>query len=189
LGYAVCVSTADLVAYHPDDPPVWTPNPRELMERDEPFGEFTVCHAPTYRERKGTNIVIEACKLAGVRLALLERTTYVEVMRVKARCHLVVDQFAYGYGNNAVEAWALGLPVVSNGSRKLLPQISDRFGGRLPFARSLEDAKALAGVIASFRDDQAIRDEWARIGREYFMLHHHAPTVAKRLVELYEGAR
>jgi glycosyltransferase involved in cell wall biosynthesis len=189
LGYTVCVSTADLLAYYPTSPPIWIPNPRELMERDEPFSEFTVCHAPTYRERKGTEAVIEACKLAKVCLELLERKTYYEVMTIKSRCHLLVDQFAYGYGNNAIEAWALGLPVISNGSRKLLPFISERFGGRFPFAQCAENPKELAALIVKFRDNLTFYQGWANTGREYFLQHHHAPVVAKRLAKLYEGAK
>jgi len=189
LGYTICVSTADLLAYYPTNPPVWIPNPRELMERDKPFDTFTVCHAPTYRERKGTETVIEACKLAKVNLELLEHKTYYEVMMVKSRCHLLVDQFSYGYGNNAIEAWALGIPVISNGSRRLIPLISERFGGRFPFAQCAENAVELAALIIKFRDDPTFYQEWAKAGHEYFLQHHHAPVVAKRLAELYEGEK
>lgn len=189
LGYTVCVSTLDLLAYHPKNPPVWIPNPRELMERGEPFETFTVCHAPTYRERKGTETIIEACKLAGVKLELLEYRTYNEVMTIKSRCHLLIDQFAWNYGNNAIEAWALGLPVISNGGNKFKAILADRFDGRLPFASCEEDARAIAGLIMRFYHEQSFYNEWVKSGQEYFMRYHHAPVVANRLVDLYKGMK
>ena len=189
LGYTVCVSTCDLLAYTPKDQPVWTPNPRELMERDEPFAKFTVCHAPTYRERKGTETVIAACKVAGVALELLERKPYADVMAIKARCHLVVDQFAWNYGNNAIEAWALGLPVIGSGGKAFLKLLLERFGNGLPFAQCRENAKALAGLIVRFKSEPDLWQRYADVGREYFMLYHHAPAVAKRLADLYDGGK
>lgn len=187
LGYTVCVSTLDLLAYHPKNPPIWIPNPRELMECGEPFETFTVCHAPTYRERKGTETIIEACKLAKVKLELLEHRTYNEVMMIKSRCHLLIDQFAWNYGNNAIEAWALGLPVISNGGKKFRAILADKFDGRLPFASCGEDAQAIASLITRFSQEQSFYNEWVQAGQEYFMRYHHAPVMAQKLVKLYEG--
>jgi glycosyltransferase involved in cell wall biosynthesis len=187
LEYTVCVSTADLIAYHPDNPPVWIPNPRDEMVSTEKFDSFTVCHAPTYRERKGTQTVIDACKLAKIDLELLERKSYVEVMRVKSRCHILVDQFAYGYGNNAIEAWALGEPVVSYGNAKMLSAIADHFDGRIPFCKCQEDSNSLAGILARMRDDKSFRDMYIDLGREFFSTHHDSRSVASKLVDMYRS--
>ena len=181
----VFVSTPDLLAYHPQ--PVWMPNTREAGVNVGKHRPFTVAHAPTYRARKGTQTVIEACKLAGVKLELIEGASYHECLRRKARCHLLIDQFSFGYGNNAIEAWALGLPVISGAVKPAFQAESRRLcSGELPYYDCKENVEELAAAIGAFASNRPLRDEWAGIGRDYFLRVHSAAAVAERAARAYE---
>ncbi|NIV39132.1 MAG: hypothetical protein GWN58_59865, partial [Anaerolineae bacterium] len=60
----------------------------------------------------------------------------------KARSHLYIDQFLMGYGTNALEAWAMGIPVVAGAH----PDLRDRIKaavGFVPFVETrIEDLRA-----------------------------------------------
>ena len=102
---------ARFVPYASVDPRTWTP---VLPANDVPL----VVHAPTHQGIKGTRFVLAALdrlRDEGVRfeLALVEGLTRSEARRTYERADLVVDQLLLGwYGGVAVEAMALGKPVV-----------------------------------------------------------------------------
>lgn len=185
-------STIDMRAYYPTDPPAWLPNPREdMIDRARPDPDrFVVVHAPTMRERKGTATIIKAVAgLDGVELELIEHITYAECLKRKARGHVVVDQFRMGYGNNAIEGWALGLPAIGGVmaekyGRPLLDQ-----AGYLPYVKASETVESIGRWLARLRDDREFYRQARERGRAYFFQYHHAPVVARRAVELYERAR
>jgi len=187
-GWLVTVSTPDLPFYYPDAPPLWLPNAREDMV-DYPgrkYQRFTVAHAPTFRERKGTATLIKAIQaLHDVDLELIEQSTYSQCLQRKAWCHLLFDQFANGYGNNAIEAWALGMPVVSNDLATQFTHHLEEACGYLPFVKVPEDVHALREVIDHLRRDKAFYAEMLDKGRRFFFTYHHAPAVAERAIEIY----
>ena len=199
-GDVITVSTWDLPFYAPDVPVFWLPNPREDLSGcvSEKHERFTVCHAPTDRSWKGTDTLIEAMnRLPDVDLDLIERTTYSECLQRKAKCHLVMDQFSYGYGNNGIEGWALGLPVIGDVQGNPgypFPQPVDLrqffldLCGFLPFVQVAEDTQVLREAIEHLRDDPQSYQKAIEHGRAYFFAYHHAPAVAKRTVGIYEMA-
>lgn len=191
-GWLLTVSTIDLTRVRLDEPPLWIPNPREEMEapRDRMRRSFTYAHAPTMRHRKGTEIVEAAAEMIEVALEVIERTPYAECLARKARCHALVDQFTYCYGNNATEMWAMGKPVISNASEKAwmdaILEVNDR---EVPFLRAEPEVSDLAEKMALLRDSKKARRLWIERGRDYFFRFHHAPKVAERAIEMYERAR
>lgn len=191
VGWLVTVSTPDLPFYYPDEPPLWIPNTREDMidyptRRHE---RFTVTHAPTFRERKGTDVLIEAVQgLDDVDLELVEKVAYSQCLRRKAPCHLLFDQFANGYGNNTIEAWALGMPVITNDLETKFTHHLEEACGYLPFVKVPEDANALRETIDRLHRDETFYKEMLDKGRQFFFTYHHAPAAAKRAIEIYEMA-
>lgn len=91
--------------------------PFPLLEPAEPV-EGVLCHAPSSREGKGTEMVLRAAEATGWRVDLIENAPNAEVLARKSRAALVVDAIGPhstpdGYGENGVEGMAMGLPVVT----------------------------------------------------------------------------
>lgn len=181
-GWIGTVSTPDLTRFGlpllPDVRP-------DLSDRvTDKHDTFTVCHAPTKRDVKGTRAVIAACERLGVKLDLIENEPWSECIERKSRCHLLIDQFVLGYGCNAIEAWAMELPVIADGNHDALKAITNQFD-YLPFCLpepSLEDA------IARMRDDEIWAQDWADTGRAHYFEYHSPWKGAERAVSFYERA-
>lgn len=189
-GRVVTVSTIDLTTYH-DEAPEWLPQPREDLSKlwDPHPHKFIVVHAPTNPATKSTTEITEAIKgLRGVNLELIQQATYAECMERKAKGHVLIDQFRYGYGNNAVEAWALGIPTVGGFWGKLWHRALLRYCDELPFALAKGTVEGIRETIVRLQDDPAFYAETQERGRAFFFRYHHAPVVARRAVELYEQA-
>lgn len=187
IGWIPTVSTIDLVTLNPKNAPEWIPNPREEMVSNERNKPFTVCHAPTFRDRKGTDVVIEACSKLGVKLELIEEKKYIDCLRIKSRCDILVDQFTYGYGNNAIEAWSFGIPVISGAEKQqyydIVKEMND---GKLPYYACNYTVNDLCDAIDVFRSKTNVYHEYVERGRNYFFKYHHAPVVAKHVASIYE---
>lgn len=187
-GWATTVSTPDLISYAPDNlKPTWLPNPREEMKRTEQNGQFTVCHAPTFRDRKGTQLVIEACSRLGVMLSLVEDMKYFDALKEKSKCDVVVDQvgpYSFGYGNNAIEAWAMGIPVISGASQPKYTQYTRGIYGKLPYIEcsTVDDIYKAADLLKNPIEYA----KWRDIGLDYFYKFHHAPIVAASAIKIYK---
>jgi glycosyltransferase involved in cell wall biosynthesis len=99
--------------------------------------ELVVVHAPTNRAVKGSRHVVEATETLRaegmrVRLELLEGMSHQEVRQRTAHADLVVDQLLLGwYGGYAVEAMALGRPVLC-----AIDETTNPFGSDLPIIRA-----------------------------------------------------
>src|ERR1700730_2509917 len=97
---------ADVVlpGVHLDDYPLAPPS-----GRSSPL----VVHAPSNRNKKGTEDVIRACAALPVDLDIVEGVTHTEARQRYAAADIIVDQLKVGwYGVFAIEAMAMGKPVV-----------------------------------------------------------------------------
>lgn len=191
LGYKICVSTPDMAAFCPDVNPMWLPNPREDMSHAwRPTRRSFAVQCPTSRQGKHTEIVTEGARLAGVPIDIVEQSSYRESIRRKARARVVIDQLKYGFGNNAIEGWALGMPVISGFSTplaKVYRKAIERECGGIPFVIAGPSPKSVARALRRLRDDHEFYQEMIERGREHFFKFHHAPVVAKKAAEIYES--
>ena len=80
--------------------------------------KIKICHSPTDRYYKGSNIIIEICKKVAkennhVEFILIENMPHNEVIKIKKKCDILIDQIGdsggWGYGMNSIESMALGL--------------------------------------------------------------------------------
>ena len=128
--------------------------PESLSEGEE----LIVAHAPTDRVIKGTQHVIDAVDALraegmAVRLDLVEGVTRDVALERLAAADLLVDQLLLGwYGTVAVEAMALGRPVLSY-IREDEPE-DNPFGADLPIVRTtpatlVDDLRASSTTIRS----------------------------------------
>ena len=108
----VLPSGAEFLPYTPIDLAGWSPVPARSG------GDPVLVHAPSHRGIKGTRWVLQAVerlKAEGLRfeLVLVEGMSHAQARREYERADLVIDQLLAGwYGGLAVEAMALGKPVV-----------------------------------------------------------------------------
>ncbi len=148
--------------------------------RDRPV----VVHAPSHRGRKGTEHVVAACGGLPVDLEILEGLHHDEAFRRYAAADVVVDQLNAGwYGIFAIEAMALGKPVLTFLHEEAVRRTEEAFGVRVPLVSVTKETlrDRLAELVAN-------PDELRRIGAEsraYVEAVHDADRVADRLIELY----
>ena len=160
----------DLRPYTPQPP---SDNPRPL-----------VVHAPSSREKKGTQHVIDACAQLPVELDVVEGVPHAEARARYARADIVVDQLEVGWhGVFALEAMALGKPVVGHVKPDVVERSAAAFGVRLPIVPATKETlvEALRPLVA---DPQRRRELGAR-GRAYVEQVHDIDKVADRLLGVY----
>lgn len=155
--------------------------------------ELVVLHAPTDRDVKGTSHVVEAVETLRaegfpVRLDLVEGVTRDEVLERCARAHVVVDQLLLGwYGGFAVEAMALGRPVLAFIRED--EAADNPFGPDLPVIRTT--AASLVEDLRALLEDTPGREQRGNAGRRFVEEHHDPRRIARLtlsgLVELEES--
>jgi glycosyltransferase involved in cell wall biosynthesis len=146
-----------------------------------PSQEVIVLHAPTDRDIKGTNHVVRAVELLRneglpVRLDLVEGVTHEEVLDRCARSHVVVDQLLLGwYGGFAVEAMALGRPVLA--FIEEAEQDDNPFGASLPIVRTTP--QSLADDLRALVEDPQLRIDRGQAGRRFVEERHDPRGIAR----------
>lgn len=183
----VLPARASFVPYANLDLRAWQPAPSRGGERP------LVLHAPTNRGVKGTRFVLDAVlrlQAEGVAFdfELVEGLTHAEAKAMYARADLVVDQLLVGwYGGLAVEAMALGRPVVAYLREEDLELLPAEMRAEIPVI-SAEPAtihNVLKDLLTARRGELA---EIGRRGREYVQRWHDPLRIAERLVADYEAA-
>jgi glycosyltransferase involved in cell wall biosynthesis len=160
----------DLGAYEPVPP----------SDRDRPL----VVHAPSSRARKGTEHVVAACRELGLDLDVVEGLPHTEARRRYERADIVVDQLNAGwYGLFAIEAMALGKPVVTFLHDEAARRTEEAFGVAVPIVSATKEtlAERLRPLVASPEE----RRRLGAAGRAYVERVHDADRVADRLIDIY----
>jgi glycosyltransferase involved in cell wall biosynthesis len=160
----------DLGAYTPAPP----------SDRARPL----VVHAPSDRVRKGTEHVIRACKELGVELDIVERLPHDEARKRYERADIVVEQLNAGWhGVFALEAMALGKPVVTYLKEDVVRRTEEAFGIRVPIISATRDT--LTERLRLLVDSPVERRRIGAESRAYVERVHDIDRVADRLLELY----
>jgi glycosyltransferase involved in cell wall biosynthesis len=160
----------DLRGFEPAPPP---DNPRPL-----------VVHAPSNRQKKGTQYVIEACEQLPVDLDIVEGVNHEEARARYAKADIVVDQLNAGWhGVFALEAMALGKPVVANLDPETVEQSAEGYGIRIPIVPATKDTLTLA--LLPLVDDEARRAAIGSESRAYVEHVHDVDKIADRLIAIY----
>ncbi|HZO97796.1 MAG TPA: glycosyltransferase family 4 protein [Gaiellaceae bacterium] len=158
--------------------------PRPPSDAERPL----VVHAPSNRAKKGTAHVVEACAQLPVELDVVEGVPHDEARERYARADIVVDQLNAGWhGVFALEAMALGKPVVSHLKPDVVERSAEAFGARVPIVPAT--AGTLVEALRPLVEDPARRRELGAAGRAYVERVHDADRVAERLLDLYRSLR
>jgi len=173
------------------------PDLSHMLDQDD---GFHLAHAAApdrkgKRDRKGTDVLETALEeLDGVTADIFREVSNTECLERKAKAHLYIDQVGArgnGYGTNALEAWALGLPVVASAPAWIKEAIVDQVG-YLPFCPSddartgYDDVRELRQRIEQFRDSAGFCQKWTKKGRRYVRYWHDPCIVAEKYVKLFE---
>jgi glycosyltransferase involved in cell wall biosynthesis len=143
-----------------------------------------VLHAPSNRAKKGTEDVIAACERLGVDLEIVEGLHHDEAQRRYERADIVVDQLRAGwYGLFAIEAMALGKPVVSFLHDEAVRRTEESFGVAVPILPAT--AATLTEVLRPLVDSPEERRRVGAESRAYVEQVHDADRVADRLLAIY----
>lgn len=171
----------------------WFPRPMPMILPPKANWSYPphIIQAPTVRSRKHTAVFLEVCEELGDRLEftyeIVTQKPHSECIIRKARADILFDQLAPGYGTNALEAWALGIPAICGVS----PQIDDFVRTNIvkhpPYvvARSKEELKqALERLILKTK----YRSEMAKRGNEYVRKWHTPSVCARIAIATYKEA-
>ena len=141
-------------------------------------------HAPSSRTRKGTEHFVRACDELGVELEIVEGLHHDEARRRYQRADVVLDQLNAGwYGMLAIEAMALGKPVVTFLHDEATRRTEEAFKTQVPIVRATTD-----NLVETLRPLAESATERRRIGaasRANVERVHDLEGVADRLLELY----
>jgi glycosyltransferase involved in cell wall biosynthesis len=143
-----------------------------------------VVHAPSNRSKKGTEDVIAACALLPVELDLVEGVPHDEARERYGRADIVVDQLVAGWhGIFALEAMALGKPVVAYLKPEVVERTERAYGTKVPIVPATADTlvEALRPLVA----DAELRRRIGAESRAYVERVHDIDVIADRLVDLY----
>jgi hypothetical protein len=185
----VLPKAAKFLPYANVDPVEWRPAAQATASN----GVLKIVHAPSHRQVKGTRHLVDAVERLRSAGAMLELTLVESMPRDEARslyerADLVVDQLLAGwYGGLAVEAMALGKPVVSYLRTEDLAFVSAGMRAEIPVIN------AHPGTIYDVLKNLATVDRGSlagrgRAGRAYVERWHDPRKVAALVIEDYQRA-
>ena len=143
-----------------------------------------IVHAPSSRRRKGTEHVLAAVEGLDADLELVEGLHHDEAFERYRAADIVVDQLNAGwYGLFAIEAMALGKPVVTFLHDEAVRRTEAAFGARVPIVSA--KAETLREALRPLVADAARRREVGAASRAYVERVHDLEQVTDRLLDLY----
>lgn len=163
-----------------------------IAESKEVGSRPMIVHAPTHRKVKGTEYLIEAVsrlKAEGIscELVLVEGVSHHAAIKIYQQADLIVDQLLAGwYGGFAVEAMALGKPVIGYIRPEDLNMIPASMAADLPVISSTPQSifQVLKGWLTGRKADLRAK---GRQGRAFVEKWHNPNEIAKRVVQDYQG--
>jgi glycosyltransferase involved in cell wall biosynthesis len=187
------VSTLNLMPFVNWDFSRWFPRPVTVYAKQEirrRQGPLLVTHSPTSEVRKQTDVFVRVMERLqqkyDVRYEILTGMSHDEVMVRKARADILYDQLVRCYGTSALEAWALGIPVVTGMSDELNDFILDEIG-YAPYVWT-RDEEALYTALENLILDEKYRQRMSEVGWEYVNKYHRPSYCAELAITTYREA-
>jgi glycosyltransferase involved in cell wall biosynthesis len=158
--------------------------PAPPSDRERPV----VVHAPSSRARKGTEHVVAACKELNVELEIVEGLDHREAFEHYRNADVIIDQLNAGwYGVFAIEAMALGKPVVTFLHDEAVQKTEEAFGVEVPIVNAT--AETLAAALRPLVESAEERQRVGRASRAYVEEVHDLERMTDRLLALYAELR
>jgi glycosyltransferase involved in cell wall biosynthesis len=94
---------------------------------------------------------------------------------------LIMPSYYESLSMVALEAWALGRPVLANAKCDVLLGQCLRSDGGLYY----QDAAEFGGALAAILDDPSLAAALGRAGREYFQRHYSWPVIERKYLDMF----
>lgn len=155
-------------------------------------GVVKVLHAPNHRGVKGTEFIIKAIeelKAEGlnVELILLEQKKNTEVKEMMQEIDILADQIVLsGYGLNAIEGLASGLPVLSNLESEYYMRHNRRYSflNECPILSTNHESLKLH--LRTLIMQPELREQLGRASRQYAEKYHSHNTSIYMFEKIYD---
>ncbi len=136
-------------------------------------------HAPTNRAAKGSDMILAVLQQLqterDIEIVLIEHLPYREAIARKDTCDIFIDQIGdLGYGINALEALAMGIPTCTG----LVPAFKRAYPDH-PFVEV--ERHNLKDALLALIDDAARRRQLAEQGRRWLERHHDSRAIVQRI--------
>lgn len=162
---------------------------RELSHRPDD-DIFRIGHNPTNRAVKSTDLLIQAVdrlkRKIKIELVLTERAPWNQSLRAKAGVDVYFDQAILGYGNNAIEAWGMQIPVICGAEDRTLAEMKRRFGD-LPFLQVSNTVRSIEQALLLLHEPYR-RLVYGQRGYNHVLQWHSEEAVVPMLQKVYERA-
>ncbi len=143
-----------------------------------------IVHAPSSRRRKGTEAVLAACAGLDADLDLVEGLRHDEAFERYRAADIVGDQLNAGwYGIFAIEAMALGKPVVTFLHDEAVRRTEEAFGVEVPIVSATKET--LRDRLEPLVADAELRRRLGTASRAYVERVHDLERATDRLLALY----
>jgi hypothetical protein len=144
-----------------------------------------ILHAPSSRQRKGTEHVVAACEGLDADLKIVEGLTHDEAFEQYREADIVVDQLNAGwYGVFAIECLALGKPIVTFLHDEAVRRTEEAYGIEVPLRSTTKET--LRETLRPLVADAALRRRLGEASRAYAERLHDVDAIAGQLVGIYE---
>jgi hypothetical protein len=138
--------------------------------------EYDILHTTTSLVKKNTDDIIKYLP----NIHIVDGVSYEEAMREKGKARIVVDQISdIGIGLGALEAMAMGIPVISGAGEYALKKYKE-IVGYVPFT-NVKDASELPKAAEYVN---AHYDELSKQALDYIKKYHSAEVCAKRFEKI-----
>lgn len=144
-----------------------------------------VVHAPTSRDLKGTEFILQAVhdlKESEIpfQFKLLEGITYEETRNLLSQADIVIDQLRIGAsGYISSEAMAFGKPVICY----LREDLVTKYPGNTPIINA--NPSTITSVLKELIQRPKSWNKLGKRGRKYIETYHDSPVVAQRYLDIY----
>jgi len=151
-----------------------------------------ILHAPNHRGVKGTEYILTAVdrlKTEGlpVELVLAERISNDQVRQLMQEVDILADQLILpGYGLNAIEGMASGLPVVANLDDRAATEIFRRYSFLDECPVVSATPATIAEVLRVLVTNRSLRSELGTAGRAYVEKYHSYATAQYLFGAIYK---
>jgi glycosyltransferase involved in cell wall biosynthesis len=167
----------------------WKPHGAKMEHRVN--GAVRILHAPNHRGIKGTEYILAAVnqlKAEGlaVELVLAERISNNQIRRLMQEVDILADQLILpGFGLNAIEGMASGLPVIANLEDRAATEVFRRYS----FLNECPIVSAGLGTIVEalrvLATNRPLRSELGVAGRAYVEKYHSYATAQYLFSSIY----
>jgi glycosyltransferase involved in cell wall biosynthesis len=155
-------------------------------------GPVVVVHAPNHRFIKGTEYLIHSIDVLReeglqVELILIEKKKNTEVKKIlEEKADIFFDQLILGYAMSAIEAFSVGLPVITNLENDDYVRVFRRYSYLNECPAMSASHETLTDVLRILVTKPELRKQLGEAGRKYAEKYHSFRTVQELFTKIYD---